>query len=223
VKFITAFSRHRIERQKYCLQSWLEHASEVVAVQTAEDIQILQQHFPEVQFVETKLTGEFLYQLPNRVRIKALVDQGPGLLINSDIKVSSTKSEFAKDWKPSSRQLSVGIRYDFDGPGKPKKLNSHGIDAYLITEEVMKRLPDVGFVIGVSVWDYWFIWHMMCERFQIKAKTTPGLLHLRHPVNWSEVDTKIGFGIMESVYGLREPKKILDAVIPVMTNRTKPN
>jgi hypothetical protein len=221
VKFITAFSRHRIERQKYCLQSWLEHASEVVAVQTAEDIQILQPHFPEVKFVETNLTGEFLYQLPNRVRIKALVDQGPGLMINSDIKVDSTKNEFAKDWSPTSRQFNVGIRYDFDGPGKSKVLNTHGIDAFLITEEVMTRLPDVGFVIGVSVWDYWIIWHMMCERFQIKTKTTLGLLHLRHPVNWSEVDTKIGYGILEYAYGLKEPKKILDAVIPVMTNRKR--
>lgn len=218
MKFITALSRHRIDRQQYCLKTW-EQFGDITAVQTAEDIELLKPHFPNVKFVETTLTGKEMYDMPNRVRIKALVDQGPGLLINSDIKLDTTERDFERDWEPQKRQFNVGIRYDFDGPGTKKKINSHGIDAFLITEEVMQRLPDLGFVIGVSVWDYWIIWHMVTERFSIKAKTTPGLLHLRHDVNWSARDTQVGYGIMQAAYGLKDPKKIMDAVIPVVTGR----
>ncbi len=47
------------------------------------------------------------------------------------------------------------------------------------------------------------------------------LLHLRHPQNWGEQDIETGLSIMRSVYGLNEPKKILDAVIPIATNRKR--
>ncbi|MFN7892877.1 MAG: hypothetical protein ACK5OC_21460 [Pirellula sp.] len=47
------------------------------------------------------------------------------------------------------------------------------------------------------------------------------LLHLRHPQNWGEQDTEIGLSIMRSVYGLNEPKKILDSIIPIATNRQR--
>ena len=39
--------------------------------------------------------------------------------------------------------------------------------------------------------------------------------------NWGEQDTEIGLSIMRSVYGLNEPKKILDSVIPIATNRKR--
>lgn len=218
MKFITSISRHRIERQQYCMNTWLTYG-DITAVQTADDIEFLSPLFPQVNFVNTTLTGAEFYGLPNRVRIKALVDQGPGLLINSDIKLDTTHRDFTRDWKTHARQFSVGIRYDFDGPGKPKVLNRYGVDAFLISEEVMALLPDLGFVIGVSVWDYWIIWHMMTERFRIKPKTTPGLLHLRHTQNWDERETQIGLSILQSKYGLDDPKKLLDKVIPIVTDR----
>lgn len=221
MRFITAFGRNRIERQKYCLQSWRKHATEIVAVQTAEDIELLSPHFPGVRFVETDLTGAELYGLSNRVRIKALVDQGPGLLINSDIKVASSVAEFKEDWMFIPKTFSVGVRYDFDGPGQPKKMNKYGIDAFLISEDVMRLLPDIGFVIGVSVWDYWIVWHMMTKGFSTRAKITPGLLHLKHSVNWSAKDTSIGLGLMAEKYGIKEPKMLLDMVIPILTGRSK--
>jgi len=49
---IPHFSRHRIERQQYCLKTWQRYG-EITAVQSAADIEILKSHFPEVRFVET--------------------------------------------------------------------------------------------------------------------------------------------------------------------------
>lgn len=69
----------------------------------------------------------------------------------------------------------------------PKFLNKHGIDAFLITEEVMAVMEDHGFVIGVPVWDCWLVWHMLIHRFKIRTKLTPGLLHLIE--HWSRIGT----------------------------------
>ena len=221
MKFITSLSRHRIERQQFCLATWRPYGT-ITAVQTAEDCAVLAPLFPGVDFVATELTGSDLYAAPNRIRIKVLVDQGPGLLINSDIKLDTSAREFNHDWQPSLRQFNVGVRYDFDGPGKPKEMNPYGIDAFLITEEVMRLLPDVGFVLGVPMWDYWIVWHMMTERFSIETKLTPGLLHLRHVVNWSERDTRIGYSLMDAHYGLDSKRRILREIIPLATGRPAP-
>ncbi len=201
MRFITSISPRRIERQQYCMATWLQYG-QIVAVQTIEDISLLQPQFPDVQFVATEKTGAKLFGYPSRINISAMIEQGPGLLINSDIKIDTNKKQFDSDWKPKPKQFNVGVRFDFDGPGKPKFLNKHGIDAFLITEEVMAVMEDHGFVIGVPVWDCWIVWHMLIHRFKIKAKLTPGLLHLNHPMGWSDTDLAKGLAIMQREYGI---------------------
>lgn len=218
MRFITSLSLKRIERQQYCMETWKQFG-DITAVQTVGDVEILKPHFPDVNFVTTELTGEHQYGLPNRPRIKAMVDQGPGLLINSDIKITSSRQEFENDWTPKPKQFNVGVRWDFDAPKSEKIINSCGIDAFLITEEVMECLPDVGFVIGVPMWDYWIVWHMMTERFKIKSKTSQGLLHLKHDINWTREQMELGKLIMESEYGLDPDNYFLHIAIPMATGR----
>lgn len=218
MKFLTSLSPKRIERQQLCLDTWKQFG-EITAVQTEHDRAILEPQFPGVNFVTTDLTGAGAYGLPNRPRIKAIVDQGPGLLINSDIKITSTEEEFKEDWTPKSKQFNVGVRWDFDGPKTPKTINKCGVDAFLITEEVMRLLPDVGFLIGVPMWDYWIIWHMMTERFRIQSKVSQGLLHLKHEINWTNEDMERGKAIMHAEYGLDPQRYFLHVVIPTVTGR----
>ncbi len=63
-------------------------------------------------------------------------------------------------------------------------------------------MEDYGFVIGVPVWDRWIVWHMLMHRFKYQAKLTPGLLHLNHPMGWSDTDLAKGMAIMQQEYGI---------------------
>ena len=213
MQFITSISPRRIERQQYCMATWLQYG-EILAVQTADEIPLLQTHFPDVKFVATEKTGANIFGYPSRVNISAMIDQGPGLLINSDIKIDTNQKQIDSDWKPKPKQFNVGVRFDFDGPGQPKYLNKHGIDAFLITEEVMAVMEDHGFVIGVPVWDCWIVWHMLIHRFKIRAKLTPGLLHLNHPLGWSDTDLAKGIAIMQREYGIGQ-KGLSEAICDV--------
>jgi hypothetical protein len=215
VKFITSISPRRIERQQYCIETWRKYGS-VVAVQAVEEIPSLESLFPSVQFVATDRTGVEL-GYPSRVNIAAMIEHGPGILINSDIKIDTTPRQFAADWSPVSKQFNVGVRYDFDGPGKAKHLCKYGIDAFLITEEIMAVMEDHGFVIGVPVWDYWIIWHAITRGFRIKTKLTPGMLHLNHPMGWSDADMTNGLNIMKRDYGIGQ--KGLSVAINDITGR----
>jgi hypothetical protein len=218
MKFLTSLSTNRIERQQYCLRSWLPYGT-VAAVQSRKDIDLLAQDFPDVDFVATDLLGTSDGRHMDRARVAAIVSAGPGLLINSDIKIDTDRDTFEQDWLAMERQFNIGIRYDFSKVGKPKVCNRYGIDAFLITSEVMQVLPDLGFVLGTSVWDYWIVWHMVTSGFSIKAKTTKGLLHLRHKRGWSDVDTNYGLGVMWDRY--RVSKQVLDVVIPALTGRVQ--
>lgn len=219
---MTAIGRNRIERQQYCIETWKPFATEIVACNTAEDIEFLKPHFPGISFevCPPHLTGEKLYNRPDRVSIYALAQCGPGLLINSDIKIDGiTPDAFSATWSPVDRTLKLGIRYDFDGPGKPKSLNRYGIDAFLLTDQIIDRIPNLGFIIGTSVWDYWLTWHM-AARESYHLRTIHGhLLHLTHPSSWNETDTEIGESLMTYQYAISHGT--LSAAIQVLTGRNR--
>jgi len=221
MRFITALGKNRIERQQFCIGTWKPFASEIVACNTAEDIAVLKPYFPDVRFEECPphLTGEKLYSRPDRVSIYALAQCGPGLLVNSDIKIDGiTESEFSSMWAPVDRTLKIGIRYDFDGPGKRKTLNRYGIDAFLLTEQIIARIPNLGFIIGTSVWDYWLTWHMTAREAYHLTTIHGHLLHLTHQSSWNDADTEIGEKLMSHHYAISH--KTLSSVIRVLTGRS---
>lgn len=221
MRFMTALGKNRIERQQFCISTWKPFASEIIACNTAEDIEVLKPHFPDVRFEECPphLTGEKVYNRPDRVSIYALAQCGPGLLMNSDIKIDGiTEDVFASTWAPVDRTLKIGVRYDFDGPGKRKTLNTYGIDAFLLTEQIIKRLPNLGFVIGTSVWDYWLTWHMVAKEAYHLTTIHGHLLHLTHPSSWNESDTEIGESLMSHHYAISQ--KTLSSAIRLLTGRS---
>lgn len=221
MRLITAISKSRIERQQLCISSWTKYTKDIVACNTKEDIEHLQPLFPDVKFIECpeELTGKALYDRPDRVSIYALAKCGPGLLLNSDIKIEgvSTK-DFYSIWSPVSKMLKLGIRSNFDGLGKPKTQEKYGIDAFLLTEDVIESIPNLGFTIGVSVWDYWLVWHFITERYKIKP-IYGHMLHLVHTSSWNEQDTAIGMELMIKNY--RIDLEQLTKAVQVFTARDK--
>lgn len=220
MRFITAIGRNRIERQQFCIETWKQFSSEIVACNTEADIEFLKPYFPDVRFeaCPPHLTGEKLYNRPDRVSIYALAQCGPGLLINSDIKIDGISPvEFQDRWLPKKRVLKIGVRLDFAAPGKPKKLNPYGIDAFLLTEQIIDQLPNLGFVIGTSVWDYWLTWHFVAKQSFFIEVIQGHLLHLMHESSWNEKDTDIGESIMLHNYAIN--RRVLSSVIKVITGR----
>lgn len=204
MKLITAISKNRIERQQECIYSWSKVADEIVAVNTKQDIDYLRPLFPSVNFIEcpTHLTGERLYNRPDRVSIYALCQQGPGLLINSDIYINNiTKDNFNSIWSYHYNMFKVGIRTNISSTYKRQE--PYGIDCFLITEDIMHKIPELGFIIGTSVWDFWIIWHMATLGYEIKP-IYGHLHHLEHESSWNETDTQIGLGILAKKYKLTQ-------------------
>ena len=158
MKIVTSLNPDRIVRQKGCLASWRKVCKDVVAVQLESDMErIDQRDYPGVKFVTTDMSGK-PFGVLDTPRIKAManvaVDSEESILIlNSDIKIASTRREFNRDWcEPTNDMFRVGIRWEHEKDKKPK-LNLMGIDAFRLTPEQAKQLPDIGYSIGTIGWD----------------------------------------------------------------------
>lgn len=205
MRIITSFSPNRIERQRYCLQSWLDRKCEVIAVQPHREINDISLHFPGVQFIGTDLL-ETAFGGSNRIRISALLSQcldQPGLIVNSDIHMTSPIEKFDADWEVDENSFKIGIRWEQLPRTGEVRLQKHGIDAFLITPEIANNTPDIGMSIGAPVWDYWLPFHVVSQlNKKLITNKSDHLRHVVHEQNWSNSESIIGFRLVQEHYGI---------------------
>jgi hypothetical protein len=208
MQIVTSVGPSRIQRQQFCINSWLAVGCSVVSVQSQGETETLQPLFPDVTFVETNLVGD-TFNRPKSVRISALLAQAverPVLILNSDIEVRSTEAEFIERWStPEPNTLKLGIRWDEDPETKELTLLKWGIDAFLITPRIASMLDDIGMTMGCPAWDYWIPIHLYANRnHQIITHKHPELIHENHPKNWFKTEYRIGLSILTKATGLSE-------------------
>jgi hypothetical protein len=204
---LTSFSPKRIERQNECLRSWINAGNRVTAVQSPGEIEVLEPQFPGVAWKETDQVGD-VFGKPYLIRIKALLNEitdEPGILINSDIEIRSSRSEFEKIWQvPASHILKVGIRWDVHPRRNLSSLFKSGIDAFLVNAPLAAALKDIGLVMGCPFWDYWIPWEAKKFGYQIQAIKQKCLFHTHHTLNWSDQDYILARKCVEENCGVLE-------------------
>lgn len=213
MRIITSIGPNRIERQQFCINSWLNIGCSVTSVQSQGEAELFQPLFPDVTFTETNLVGD-RFKKPKLVRISALLQQArqsPALILNSDIEVRSTQEDFEKRWStPEPNTLKLGIRWDENPTTKELTLLKWGIDAFLITPRIVDRLVDIGMTMGCPAWDYWIPIHLYEQcNYQIVTHKHPELIHEDHPKNWGREDYRIGVSILRRHTGLSEKESAI--------------
>jgi hypothetical protein len=186
MKFLTSLSPSRIERQKYCLNSWQKYGS-IIAVQSSDEIDLIQSLFPEVKLEVGSPSQSFSKPTPKITDIISYADE-PSLLINSDISIKEFDTNL---WQYEEKVLKIGIRHDYF-PNNPynKFKQKYGIDAFLIYPEMRELLPDLDFCIGCPGWDFWLPYHLWFKHdYQIQIPKCR-MLHELHPIGWTEQDQK---------------------------------
>jgi hypothetical protein len=189
MKFVTSISPNRLEHQIACINTWKDYATEIVAVRTPDE-PILE--VPSVRFVTTdKLSTEFNSKCP---RIYSLIEECPGIIINSDISIVSPMflEKFAVE---RHKVLDCGIRYD------DNKLNKYGIDVFKITDELKAIYKDTPFGVGQPGWDYYFVIEAHRNGFFINAHKSPMIFHHQvHELNWTRWKLTLAQSFLERLY-----------------------
>ena len=195
MRFITSISPNRLERQIKCINSWTPYCSEIVAVQTADEVSLVKNTFDFVRVVTTD-QGSDIFDSPHCPRIYELIKQGPGLIINSDIEIHTSHSIFSDKFLTyRDNVLECGIRYDNN------KLNKYGIDAFKITDQLMEIYQDTPFGIGQPGWDYYLIKEAARQGIYINAHKKPAIFyHEVHELNWPRWKLSMAQSLLEKQY-----------------------
>jgi len=82
--------------------------------------------------------------------------------------------------------FKIGIRWNHIE--REANLCPYGIDAFQITPEIAKILPNIGFVIGCPHWDYWIVYHLLRNNYTINANKSMRLFHELHENRWTKTD-----------------------------------
>lgn len=200
MKFITSLNPRNIEKCRDAVSNWLLYLSEVVAVQTAEEVEILKPRFPDVEFVITDdLDEKFDTKCP---KIRALIAEAPGIIINSDIEIHTDKDILLRKIIYEDQSiLKCGIRWDYtDNLNGTKRLNKYGIDVFNITSSLKDILVSTEYTIGQPGWDYYFILEAEKHNIKIMPTTTPMFYHKVHTVNWARWKLTLAQSILEKQY-----------------------
>lgn len=222
MKIVTSISPIRMDRQRYCINSWKKYGYEIIALQPPSQVESTRANFHDITVLESVNTGTNIgkpthIQIDEHIRL-SIEYNDIILLINSDIEMLYSPDEFRYWETRETNVFKIGIRWN--QTKNTATLCPAGIDAFQITPSIVNNLPNLGFVIGCPHWDYWIVYHLWKSGYDISVIDTMRLIHEVHDNRWSDTDYEKTEKLFTDNYSI-SPKE-LGQIIARLTNRDTP-
>ena len=196
----------RWNRQVHCVESWSRIGLDVITVNTAEELDTMPLP-PGVTGVVSDIQST-IYDRPTQL-MTSLLRAGaatglPSLLINSDIEIHGHYRHLEAALKNQDK-LTIGVRYNHES-GQSRQAATRersGLDVFLLTPEMISRIPESPFAIGKPVWDYWLPHWARSSGYTFHWMTDPFYYHETHPLGWSQAEWQLGANVMLQTYNVR--------------------
>jgi len=192
VTVATSIAPKEIEKQQAAIGTWLDLGMRVRSVNSAEEIRLLQPHFPEVTFVAAardsrEFNGRPLIYFDDI--LKSLDTDGSGTcgIINSDIHLRADGGFLEFIAREARNSFVYGSRMDIESADHSTgTYYDNGFDFFFFDREAIGLYPPTSFAIGATWWDYWIVSVPLLRRYPVKKITSPVAFHVEHPRNWSQ-------------------------------------
>jgi len=196
---------HHLARQKMCLESWKRMGLRIASVNNTEELEHLAELYPQVDEWVERNDPPTYYEIPTQ-KINTLANVATDfgidiLLINSDIETIGRQGILTQMLgKPLS--LVAGIRHDYRyGSHATATRQRWGIDAFVLTPDMARSLPEMNLSIGRPVWDYWLPLHFRELGYSMDFIAAPFFYHSHHKTFWNRVDWNYGANQLRKQYG----------------------
>lgn len=192
IPIVTALGCNRIERQQYCISTWLDSGYKVYCIQTTKELQTLQPLFSGINWIENNDVTT-IYDFPTQKIYNLLnVLHSTVLLLNSDCEMVYKKILH------TNKTIQFYLRWNYENNEIANEFE-WGIDGILYTPN--KSLPiDLPYGIGQPMWDYALPFIFQQNKIPFKINHYPWLFHQNHIQNWKEEFWKIGTDWLEQQY-----------------------
>ena len=182
-------SESSAQKQRACVQSWLDHGHEVVCVQGHCDDVTASLPEGSVRVVRVKPTMAGARPKPY-VGLDAILDDflASGRdrcgIINGDIEIDAPAGLIDGE----HNGLVCLRRYDHDGDKARAQVFPSGFDMFLLERTHAASVPRSLFVLGQTFWDYWLPWSCAQAGHRLTTINEPVIYHRRHPLNYAHHD-----------------------------------
>lgn len=188
----TSLAPRTLEVQRKAVDSWKKVGFRVFSLNTSDEITVLKEYFPDVQFITVQRDGKDLYGKPyiyfdDFLRFFKESEAKVCGIINSDIifmDYGSNLKQFL--FEQALGSFVYGSRMDVeDITDEIGYMHDTGFDYYFFDKEILDCYPEDHFFIGLPVWDYWAVYIALTKYKNVKKLITPVAKHVIHCANWN--------------------------------------
>lgn len=178
------------DNQRVAIDSWINAGYEVVSLNVAEEIEVLEKEFKGVKFVPTFRHTKHIFGKPY-VTASALIDyikeakSKYSLLINSDIIIDDQKNSIEKIKEDSETGIIIMNRRDFINSLSEGVVYDRGFDGFFINYKWIDIFPQTILSLGQCFWDYWVPYSAIVNKVKVMKLKEPYLFHKKHNVQYS--------------------------------------
>ncbi len=211
IVLVTSIAPKNIENQRLAMESWISNGFRVISCNVKEEIDVIKDQFPSVEFVEVvrdarKIAGKpcpYLYDMFQVLKEHAGTICG---IVNSDIhlrKFSKGMYEYIR--KQAMESVIFLRRQEIDKVEDADCLQSKmffgGIDTYIFHKDIIDLIEDDGLIIGQAMWDYWFPIVLHAQGVMIRELMNPLTFHVTHSFQYSNDTTvELAWNICQKYY-----------------------
>ena len=178
---------NNLDFQKKALDSWLTLGFNIISVNAPNEIAVLQQHFPDIQFTaalrntNNKFGTAYVY-FDDILHSLAIQETNICGIIKSDIYLTGQKLPDLLR-QEASRSLIYGSRMDVATIDTDNNKKLPGFDYFFFGKEIISRYPQDEFCFGLSCCELWTVLIPMAHHIPLKKLISPVAYHAAHPIN----------------------------------------
>ncbi|GAM08916.1 hypothetical protein OR1_01190 [Geobacter sp. OR-1] len=215
----TSIAPRNIELQQSSISNWQSLGFEVISINSASEIEVVQSSFSTVKFVTADRTAEAATGKPYIYFddvCMALAETGADIcgIINSDIQLvqcTDFKDVVTREAKGGflfGSRIDVGEQKDTDG-----EIYFVGFDFFFLDRSVLSCYPPSEFCLGAPWWDYWAPVVPLVKGIPCKELISPVAFHLKHETKWApDLFYRFGHIIAEELKALSDSVPLAQAL-----------
>lgn len=174
-----------LEFQKKAIDSWLALGFRTISINLPNEIEVLQHHFPNIEFVTAKKNADnnapYIF-FDDLLHCLAAQESSICGIVKSDIYLKNDKLYlFIK--QQAIHSLIYGSRVDIDTIEACSNRKLSGFDYFFFDREMIPRYPQDEFCLGLPWWDLWAVLIPMAHKIPLKRLSNPIAFHAAHPAN----------------------------------------
>jgi len=173
--------------QRRCISSWRAAGHRLISLNGVDEAARVAALYPDVEVrpvarTAFERTGRPLVPIAELLRECAAESDGRVGLINADLYLHAPGALAKSIEDADDATVVYGRRLDVDDIDAPVAMQTYfsGLDGFFFAPSAARDLPDEGFVLGETWWDYWLPVVLAKRGCRLKPATDPIALHLRH-------------------------------------------